>query len=83
MSTGAVPGLLDNWVLASAAPDRIAEPSGLNGMRNSIAQAMPSSRWTPRVAPISSRDMGHMGSDAGRYACRGEAERAGVHAMAN
>jgi len=32
MSTGALPGLLDNWVLAPAAPDRIAEPSELNGM---------------------------------------------------
>jgi beta-mannosidase len=55
MSTGAVPGLLDNWVLASAAPDRIAEPSRLNGMEldwiaapvpGTVAQALlAAGRW--------------------------------------
>src|SRR6185295_12660815 len=42
MSTGAVPGLLDNWVLASAAPDRIADPSELNSMElDWIAASVP------------------------------------------
>jgi hypothetical protein len=52
--------------------------------RNSITQAIPSSGWTHRVAPITSRGSPSYGqAGEGRYPCDDEAKDAGMREMAN
>ena len=46
--------------LYCAASCRPIGPSAPNSTRRNIAQGMPSSGWTPKAAPISSRGREHM-----------------------